>query len=67
MSEKVELIMMNSFGDEHNNDSITLHASKHSRSLDEKPGSSQKWIAPLFSVDEGLKVQLQETGQAARA
>lgn len=42
MSEKVEIIMMNSFGDEHNNDNITLHVSKQSCSLKEKPGSSQK-------------------------
>lgn len=67
MSEKVEITMMNGFGDEYNNDSITSRASEHSCSLKEKPGCSQQWwITPLFSVDdEGLKVQPQDTGQAA--
>lgn len=36
MSEKVEIIMMNSFGDERTNDSITLHPSTVARSEQEK-------------------------------
>lgn len=66
MSEKVEITMMNGFGDSCNNDSITSQAFQPQLFCQRKTWLFSALMDPLFSVDdEGLKVQPQDTGQTA--